>query len=238
MSSSTATLDQLDGYYFLSQWLRVPNLMDRSRAYWRSLLRRILFGERDAESAKHNRRERTIYATFGLLSFIYTVGLRLFIVVFVGGYLVSHFQLAGLLLAAGLALLFVRRPLKQIISRTFSSVSRALKSEEKMATNDQATVNAAGVGKTRASWLRRRRVPLTLALLMVVTPLLPWSASVGNYGKLITIPEHEAVIRASESATLVALRVQPGDQLARGAVVGQMGNSEVDRPDCAGAVRI
>ena len=36
------------------------------------------------------------------------------------------------------------------------------------------------------------------------------------------------MIRASESATLVALRVQPGDQLARGAVVGQMGNLEVD----------
>ncbi|MGH9853473.1 MAG: HlyD family efflux transporter periplasmic adaptor subunit, partial [Blastocatellia bacterium] len=39
-------LIKLDGYYFLSQWLRLPNLMDRSRAYWRGLLRWIVFGER------------------------------------------------------------------------------------------------------------------------------------------------------------------------------------------------
>jgi putative peptide zinc metalloprotease protein len=221
-------LIKLDGYYFLSQWLGVPNLMDRSRAYWRSLLRSILFGERNADAAQHTRRERAIYATFGLLSFSYTVGLRFFIVVFVGGYLVRQFQLFGLLLAAGLALLFVRQPLNHILSGTFNSVFRALKLENKMATNDQATVNSAGNGKTKALWSRRRLVPLTLALLVAATLLAPWSASVGNYGKLIALPDHEAVIRASESATLVALRVQPGDRLARGAVVGQMGNLEVD----------
>src|SRR5215472_17213255 len=37
-------LIKLDGYYFLSQWLRMPNLMDRSRACWRALLWRTETG--------------------------------------------------------------------------------------------------------------------------------------------------------------------------------------------------
>lgn len=73
-------LIKLDGYYFLSQWLRLPNLMDRARAYWRGLLKRILFGDENEAAAQWSRRERTIYAVFGLLSFVYTVGLSIVIV--------------------------------------------------------------------------------------------------------------------------------------------------------------
>ena len=38
-------LIKLDGYYFLSQWLRLPNLMDRAREWWRGSLRRFVFGD-------------------------------------------------------------------------------------------------------------------------------------------------------------------------------------------------
>jgi hypothetical protein len=75
---------------------------------------------------------------------------------------------------------------------------------------------------------RRRLAPLALALLAVVLLLAPWSASVGNYGALIAIPDQETIIRAPESASLVALRVRPGDQIAGGAVIGQMGNYDLE----------
>jgi len=52
--------------------------------------------------------------------------------------------------------------------------------------------------------------------------------SVGNYGALIAIPDQETIIRAPESASLVALRVRPGDQVAGGAVIGQMGNFDLE----------
>lgn len=58
-------LIKLDGYYFLSQCLQLPNLMDRSRGYWRGLLRGLLFGERKAEPVRYSRRERTIFFLFG-----------------------------------------------------------------------------------------------------------------------------------------------------------------------------
>ena len=47
--------------------------MDRSRAHWRGALKQILFGEANAEAARYDWRERTIYLIFGLLSFAYNV---------------------------------------------------------------------------------------------------------------------------------------------------------------------
>lgn len=75
---------------------------------------------------------------------------------------------------------------------------------------------------------RRRLIPLSLAGLAVIVLFLPWSASVGNYGSLIAVPGQEAIIRAPENGSLVTLRVRPGDQVAAGAVIAQMGNFDVE----------
>ncbi|MGH9849064.1 MAG: HlyD family secretion protein, partial [Blastocatellia bacterium] len=58
--------------------------------------------------------------------------------------------------------------------------------------------------------------------------LMPWNASVGNYGTLIAVPGQEAIIRAPESATLIALNAQPGAQVASGAAIGRMGNFDLE----------
>jgi multidrug resistance efflux pump len=68
-------------------------------------------------------------------------------------------------------------------------------------------------------------------IVVVIAPLIlvaPWRASVGNYGTLVALPNQETIIRAPESATLIALRAQPGEQVARGAVIGRMGNLDVE----------
>jgi multidrug resistance efflux pump len=221
-------LIKLDGYYFLSQWLRLPNLMDRARAYWRGLLKRILLGEENEAAAQWSRRERTIYAVFGLLSFVYTVGLRIFIVFYVGSYLADAWGFTGLLLAAVLALFYARQPLRQLSSAATSMIGRIFGSlfekrrEETMASNSQAAL-AAPVAAQRKRW-RRRLVPLTIGLVIAVILCLPWDASVGNYGTLIAIPGEESIIRAPESATLIALQAQPGQQIAAGSRIGQMGD--------------
>jgi putative peptide zinc metalloprotease protein len=58
-------LIKLDGYYFLSQWLCMPNLMDRSRAFWRSLLRHLVFDHRGRAATPYSRQERAIYLCLG-----------------------------------------------------------------------------------------------------------------------------------------------------------------------------
>jgi HlyD family secretion protein len=74
----------------------------------------------------------------------------------------------------------------------------------------------------------RRFVPAGIALLILAGLLMPWMASVGSYGTLVAIPGRESVIRAPESASLLVLSVQPGQQVAAGAVLAQMGNLDMD----------
>ena len=267
-------LIKLDGYYFLSQLLRIPNLMDRSRAFWRGLFRRGLSGERDETAKRYTWRERFIYATFGLLSTLYTFALSLIIVRYVGGYLIDSFQLPGLLLTAGIALLLARRPLKNLLAKM---ITRPPETETVLAQSPAPTVISASSSETartlpapgqtvlptqqstlpgtlvsappsamqtakaqpasrteqpasdhqRSRW-RRVLVPATLALIAIVILCLPWDASVGNYGALVALPGQETIIRAPESATLLELRVRPGDQVASGAALGRLGNLETD----------
>ncbi|MDX2030777.1 MAG: HlyD family efflux transporter periplasmic adaptor subunit [Blastocatellia bacterium] len=222
-------LIKLDGYYFLSQWLRLPNLMDRSRACWRGQLQRALFGERSHEMERWSRREQVIYLIFGLLSFVYNLLFAALIVIYTGEWLVDRFYFPGLLLAFGVALLFARRPIRQAMAGLIRSGKRTREGE--MADKNQNTSEApspvAGQGQ-KTSRLRRRLVPLAVGFAFVVVLLMPWRASVGDYGTLIALPNKETIIRAPESATLVALRVQPGDRVAGGAVLGRMGNFDLE----------
>ncbi len=96
-----------------------------------------------------------------------------------------------------------------------------------MADNNQMTTQVANKDARPPFW-RHRLAPLALALVAVVFLLAPWSDSVGNYGALVAIPDQETIIRAPESASLVALRVRPGDQVVGGAVIGQMGNYDLE----------
>src|SRR5215475_6333973 len=235
-------LIKLDGYYFLSQWLRLPNLMDRSRAYWRGLLRRIVFGEPNVDAARFSRRERAIFAAFGLASFCYAAALMVLIVVYVGGYLIDWFHMAGLLGAVGIAIFYARQPLRRLIAAAVSGLAGMMtnveqffteRMEGKMANNEQTTMakethdaddrQQAQNGELKPSRWRRRLIPITITLIVVAVLCLPWNASVGAYGSLVEIPEREAIIRAPESATLIELSVKPGDSASSGAVMGRMG---------------
>jgi putative peptide zinc metalloprotease protein len=261
-------LIKLDGYYFLSQWLRLPNLMDRSRDWLRGSLRRMVFGEPNEAAARFSRREQAILAAYGSLSFVYTVALRLFIVIFLGSYLIDWFYLWGLLLTLALAFFYARRPLwqstasavsamraivrnsrrvstaggserssrQQIVPADTLSTTRGTNSrmEANMPTQDQTaqTPSSEDSGEINAglksSRRRRRLVPFAFALLIVLILCLPWNASVGAYGALIAVPGQEAIIRAPEGATLVELRVRPGDLTTAGAVIGRMSDIELE----------
>jgi putative peptide zinc metalloprotease protein len=233
-------LIKLDGYYFLSQWLRLPNMMDRSCEWWRGFLLRIVFGERNEAASRFSRREQAILAAFGLLSFVYSLALRLFIVIFLGSYLIDWFHLPGLLLTLALAIFYSRRLLSHLISSAASATLATAaefkrlffrppkRMESNMATHDQ-TIQITSSGDSgeisagqKPLCRRRRLVPLAIALFIALILCLPWDASVGAYGGLTAVPGQEVIIRAPENATLTELRVRPGEQTAAGAVIGRM----------------
>ena len=228
-------LIKLDGYYFLSQWIRLPNLMDRSRSYWRALLKRILFGEKDDAARRPRGRERVIYLVFGLMSFIYTVVLMTVIVFYVGTYMADEFDVAGLMAAGALGLFYMRRPLGQIGSAirdtaegTIETLLGAVrKGVMRTSKKDSGERGGESDGLKRTGW-RRRIVLLSFAVIAGVLLCLPWDASVGSYGTLVALPDLEAVVRAPENATLIDLRLQPGDVISAGSLIGRMGNLELE----------
>jgi putative peptide zinc metalloprotease protein len=233
-------LIKLDGYYFLSQWLRTPNLMGRSRDWWRDCLRRIVFGAPNGTEPRFSRREQAILAAFGLLCFVYTLALRLVIMIFLGSYLVDWFHLPGLVLALAMATFYARGPLGYVLVSAVSALRaiaseiiqlfsmRLIRTEANMtiqdptpqlpSSGDSFQINA---GRKPSCW-RRWFVPLAIALFIALILCLPWDASVGAYGELNVVPGQEAIIRAPDSAILTELRVRPGDRTTAGAVIGRM----------------
>ena len=194
-------LIKLDGYYFLSQWLGISNLMDRSRACWRRVFR-----DQSSTEARPTPRDRRILLAFGFLSFFYNLALPVAIVWYASQYLMDWFGFAGLLLSCLLGIAYSWGPAKKMLERK----------EEDMATNDSK----------RRNW--KRFVPAGIAACLAAGLCLPWTASVGSYGTLFAIPGREAIIRAGESASLIALNVQPGQQVARGAEIGRMSNLDLE----------
>jgi putative peptide zinc metalloprotease protein len=233
-------LIKLDGYYFLSQWLRLPNLMDRSRAYWRGRLGSLITIKRREDLPRWSKRERKIYAAYGLFSFSYAVVLRLLILWYVGGFLAGRFHTIGVVFTAGLAVMYSRRAIKALVSAAFRPAVRmwrriVRKQSEAIMNNDvQADTNGQlsnrqpdGESKQPRAWRRRVALAATAASLAGVL-LLPWDASVGSYGVLSPIPDHEAIIRAPEDGTLIELSVYPGQTVAPGSVVGRLGSLQLE----------
>ena len=68
----------------------------------------------------------------------------------------------------------------------------------------------------KSSRRRRRLVPFAVALFIVLILCMPWNASVGAYVALIAVPGQEAIIRATERATLVELRFDKAGGIATG----------------------
>jgi hypothetical protein len=217
-------LIKLDGYYFLSQWLRLPNLMGRSRSHWRGLLKQFLCGEFDAQAARYDRRESAIYLIFGLLSFIYNIAFASLILSYIGDWLVARFYLFGMLLTSVIAVFFIRRPVKQ----TIEIIKRFVVSPKGNQMSDHQQTSDQSENGQKRSFRRRRLMPISLAGLVTAALLMPWRASVGSYGQLVALPDHETIIRAPEAATLVRLNVKPGDQLASGATIGRLGSLDLE----------
>jgi multidrug efflux pump subunit AcrA (membrane-fusion protein) len=201
-------LIKLDGYYFLSQWWRMPNLMDRSRACWRDVGRRLFLGTPPREAVRFQGRDRRLLLWFGGVSFLYNLALPLAIVWYSAQFLMHWFALPGLLGGGALAAAFALHPVKKTVQFWFGK-------ENRMAGNE-------GV----RPW--RRFVPAGIGALILAGLLMPWMASVGSYGVLVAIPHRESVIRAPENASLVVLSVQPGQQVAAGASIAQMANLDMD----------
>ena len=96
-----------DGYYILADAVDIPNLYQRSAQYWQYLIKRYLFGLRDAVSPVTAPGEASWFAVYSVLSLVYRLGILWFIISVV----TDKFFYMGLVLASWMITLQILMPL-------------------------------------------------------------------------------------------------------------------------------
>lgn len=224
-------LVKLDGYYALSQWLSLPNLMDRGREFWRLSAHRWLRGRNAIPFPAWSRREAFVYCVFGLLSGCFGMGLLMFVVHHIARVLVPSLHFAGLLITAAVALLLMHR-FTGVVWTALGSVARRVWIPGAPPRKTQAERDGATPETDMSTLLRKlslRRV-LTVAAVsaMAVLLFLPWTASLGAYGVLSIDPQRLVIIRAPESATAADVLVRPGAAVRQGADIVRFRSLELE----------
>ncbi len=98
---------RFDGYYVLSDMLNLPNLYQRSQAYFIYLFKRYILGVHKAVTYVEQRKEKIIYVVYSIGAFIYRL------VISIGIYFILRESLAllGAILAISLFILWFGIPL-------------------------------------------------------------------------------------------------------------------------------
>ena len=196
-------LIKLDGYYLLSDYLEIPNLRPKSIGYLRARLNQLL-GSNTGDATLVSRRERRIYATYGLLAGSYSFWLLGYVALAFGNYLMERYKGMGFALYIGLLATAFQNPLKKTL-RGFT------------------TRLVSTTGKNRR--LGRRIAGL---LLLGVLLLCLWCGRMelkvsGAFG---TLPAHNADVRAEVEGIIEQVFVDEGDFVQKGERVARLSDRD------------
>lgn len=245
-------LIKLDGYYFLTQLLYLPNLMEKSREFWRNLLSRLSFGP--WKVIKLTPKQRIAYFVFGPLSILYTIVLTLVMLSYVNEFFVTEFNLFGYGVTGIAAAVLMRQPLKKGLQSFSTALLKKSEAENPAQSSIAPTEPSARPAsqtalqpttppqtpaqkpvarpeqkpetKTPPKW-KRLTFFAVLSLIIIAVLCFPWDATVGSYGALSAIKEREAVITAPEGGIITVL-VKPGEKLTAGKEIARLSNPDLN----------
>ena len=179
-----------DGYYVLADAIEVPNLAQRGRQYWSYLMRRYLFGTREAREFPATAGERAWFLLYTPASAAYRISVTIAIALF----LMAKYLAAGVVLALwGLltgVILPVARGLWSVLSSPVYTRNRA-----------------------RAVTITGGLIAAGLAVLLWLPAPLHTDAE-----GVVWLPDN-AIVRAGTDGFVRAVRTTPGTMVARGQVV-------------------
>ncbi len=186
-------LIKLDGYYILSDLLEMPNLRQRSLGYLRSRLE----GQRMNVPA----RERFTYLTYGAGAVVFSLSLLVSVLWVAGGYLISHFQLAGLTIVAGL----IAAP---------------------MAASKKPDVLELIATFAHVAWKKLRKPARFVALAGAVIGLgmIPWQLKVS--GTFRTLPARELTVAPQIDGQIAEINVEEGARVRAGQPIAVLANPD------------
>ncbi|MCI0567660.1 MAG: efflux RND transporter periplasmic adaptor subunit [Acidobacteria bacterium] len=186
-------LIKLDGYYLLSDGVRIPNLRKKAFAYLGDRTRRLL-GIGTAGTQETSSRERRIFLTYSLLAFTYSCWLLGIIAFYIGGALVRRYQGWGFVLFTGLIGAVLSNPIKTTLR---------------------------GLRPATESVRKPRRPTKKLVIFFSLLALVPAALFLGSMdlrvsGEFTVLPVQNADIRAEVEGIVEQVFVEEGSKVNRG----------------------
>jgi putative peptide zinc metalloprotease protein len=197
-------LIKADGYYALSEYLRIDNLREDAFAFLRAWAKKYILRE-DMDLPAASRRNSRIYVIFGVTAILYSVTLVALILLFVKNVFVSHFGNWGYVFTAGVVYFFARKGVKKALPQVRAWWRE--KKEEYMGWKMTRTQGAGALG---------------LALLLLIPPIPSSVAS-----DFVLEPGRDAHVRAEVPGAVQQVFVKQGDTVKSGDVIATLENSDI-----------
>jgi putative peptide zinc metalloprotease protein len=235
---------KLDGYYLLSDYLRMPNLRRRSFRYVGEVLKRV-FGFGHGPAPRLSWRERLIYFGYGLVGTVSSVSFLTYGVVKAGAYLIERHQPMALLLLMSYASLKARRRYRRLFGQV-SDASDPLDDGGEVDITPAASASAPAEPREappprpskappaepkkakqapRPGRKRRLLWAASAAAALGVVTLGRSDLRVG--GSFAVLPEENADIRAAVEGIIDEVRVDEGQQVHAGDVIARLSDADL-----------
>jgi multidrug resistance efflux pump len=194
-------LIKLDGYYLLSDYLEIPNLRRKARAYVGAGIQRLTGGG-ISDGPRPSRREARIFLFYGLVAGAYSFWLLGCVALWFGRFLVTRYQGFGFVLFAGLLLGVFGAPAKRSLGTLRGSFRSAF-------------------------WASFKRIVKVFAVLAAGLAIL-WFGKMDLKvsGDFTIVPAQNADVRADIEGIIEEIRVEEGDRVAKGDVIARLSDRD------------
>jgi multidrug resistance efflux pump len=193
-------LIKLDGYYLLSDYLRIPNLRAKAFGYLASLI-----GMSSGSAEEVSPRERRVYLIYGTLAWGYSLLLLGVVGYGVASLLVGRLQGLGLLLFIALVLLIFQDSIGKILSGGYS----LLRIGEGVRTRMKKALKILG--------------PVAAILLL----LYFWRSELSISADFHVLPTENAEVRAEVEGIIKEIYVDEGDLVKRGDLIARLDDRDL-----------
>ncbi|WP_082221416.1 HlyD family efflux transporter periplasmic adaptor subunit [Herbaspirillum chlorophenolicum] len=189
---------RFDGYFFLSDWLQMPNLHARAFALARWDLRERLFALGEAPPEHFPRARRTSLILFAYATWIYRLTVFLGIAALVYAFFIKAVGIFLFMVEIGW---FVLRPFVQEL-KAWKTLWPAIRRS------------------------RRTRLSAAIALLLLLLLVVPWPARIST--SAVLRPAAQLVLYAPLRAQVQAMPVAEGQHVAAGTILLQLSSAELE----------
>ncbi|MGA2843872.1 MAG: efflux RND transporter periplasmic adaptor subunit [Candidatus Acidiferrales bacterium] len=198
-------LIKADGYYALSQFLKIDNLREESFGYLRAWVQKYIF-RHDIDLPPSSKRQRRVFFLFGISAVIYSSSLLILMLVFAKNVLVS--QLGdewGYLATLGVIYFFARKGLRKALP-----VVRAWMRDKK---------------EKYMAWKMTRAQQVGALGLVLLFLLPPFSSKVST--DLVLEPGKDVRVRAAVDGRIQRVFVRESDVVKAGQILAILENPEI-----------